>query len=702
MELNFSSTGRMILQLGEQLIKNEIIALSELVKNAYDADATKCELIFQANESEEIEKIIILDNGEGMTRETIINSWFVIGGDYKKQKIKSGKTSKKYNRLPIGEKGIGRLGLSKLGICCSVFTKNIETGIEYSFSMDWEKFETSSGLKDVVFDLKENKTNEIIANSGTKLVITKLKNNWSKINQKKIIRDLRTLSSPFGGIENFKIVIKVPDMTIFSDIKGIDDIINLALYRAKFVIENNFITELEYKFSPYDYMTKLKLKKLNFNNIPLEFKAKDEVFRYDLRKITNLNRIEGEVLIYDKAPNILNKLKSSERSGIKDVLKHLGGIKVYRDGNRVYNYGSEGDDWLSMDRERINTPASKLGNDIIIGSIKLRREETLALEEKTNREGFLENDAFYVFKNVIRVALKEIEKLRNEDKNIMREIYDKSPVQEPVIGEIKKMKDIIEKDSRIQEVTKKKLKIQLVLIEKEYIETTNLLTRASGMGLSLSVVVHELDKRIRELNLRISESNIEPGLKNLSESLSKMISGYQDLMRNKKMKNTKIKNLINESLENVMYRLKLHNFIIDDNFNKREELIVKMSESLMIGNIINIIDNSMYWVEKVFKIKEKKILIDYFTYGEEVNLLIADNGRGFTISESDAIKPLVTGKDAIGIGLGLYIANETMKEQRGILSFPTLKELRDIEFNLPKEYEEGAKIMFSFKQGEVK
>lgn len=699
MEINFLSTGRMILQLGEQLIKNEIIALSELVKNSYDADATKCIVDFVADKRGEVDQIVISDDGEGMTEEVITNSWFVIGGDFKKKKLDSKKFSKKFGRLPIGEKGIGRLGLSKLGLKCTVFTKSIETGVEYSFEMDWAKFETSLGLKDVRFDIKKDMTNEIETESGTKIIITNLKNNWTRTNQKKIIRELRTLSSPFDGINKFKVVVKVPDFTIFEEVKDVEDVVDLALYKASFVIENNYILKLNYEFLPYEYMSKLKKITKELERIPLEFKAKDEVISYDLRKVKGLERIEGEILIYDKAPNIINKLTVQERTGIKDVLKHLGGIKVYRDGNRVYNYGGEGDDWLSIDRERINTPSAKLGNDITIGAIKLKREESLALEEKTNREGFLENEAFEIFRDVVRIALKEIEKLRNINKDEMRELYDKAPVQEPVIGEIKKMNINIEKNSLIRPEDKEKLKKQLKVIEDEYIETTKLMTRSSGMGLSLSVVVHELDKRIRELNIRINESeNVEPFLKNLSNSLTKMVNGYQDLMRDKKPKNTKIKDLINESLSNVTYRLDAHKFNIDDYYNKRENLTIKLSEALMIGNIINVIDNSMYWVEKVFKIENKKILIDYFVYENTVNLLIIDNGKGFTISEAMAVKPLVTGKDIGGIGLGLYIANETMKEQKGELKFPTVEELKEMGINIPLEYEQGAKIMFSFKK----
>ena len=702
MEINFSSTGRMILQLGEELIKNEIIALSELVKNSYDADASNCRIEFNSSKNNNVvDSIIILDNGEGMTEEVIKNSWFVIGGNLKKEKLVEKKVSDKYKRLPIGEKGIGRLGLSKLGFKCTIYTKSKKTNIEYSFSMDWKKFENSLGLKDILFNIKKNETNEILGESGTKIVITELKNAWDETTQKKVIRDLRTLSSPFGGIDNFRISINVPNRKIFEKIKTVEEVVNLALYRAKFTIKENVISKLEYSFTPYKYMEKLKKKEIVLENIPLEFKNKNKVESYDLRRIADLKKIEGELLIYDKAPNILNLLTSEERGGIKDVLSNLGGIKVYRDGNRIYNYGSKGDDWLNIDRERINTPSSKLGNDITLGVIKLKREDSLALEEKTNREGFLENEAYEIFRNVIRIALRKVEQLRNEDKEIMRNLYDKASVQEPVYDAIKKLNTSIDNLEDLGAINKEKLKQQVKKIEEEYKETTELLLRSSGLGLSLSIVIHELEKRINELNIRIHEKkDIDSDLKFISNSISRMMNGYKDLLKDKKPKKIKIKGLIEEALENIMYRLKVHEFIIEKQYLKKDDVEVKLSEALTIGNIVNVIDNSIYWVEKVYKKENKKILIDYFINNNYFNLLIVDSGDGFTIAENMAIKPLVSGKDVGGVGLGLYIANESMKEQKGILKFPSLEDLEEMGIFLQEEYKYGAKVMFSFRRGE--
>lgn len=108
MKHTFEITPRVIAHLGEDLIKNENIALVELVKNSYDAQASFCEVEFTF-EGEFLSKITVTDDGTGMDLETIENVWLVIGTDNKKKQLQQNSKG----RLPLGEKGIGRLGVHK-------------------------------------------------------------------------------------------------------------------------------------------------------------------------------------------------------------------------------------------------------------------------------------------------------------------------------------------------------------------------------------------------------------------------------------------------------------------------------------------------------------------------------------------------------------------------------------------------------------
>jgi len=73
----------MLLQLGDQLIKNENIAIIELVKNSYDAGAKKCDLLLEDIDNKDLAKISIIDNGVGMTPKVITDVWLEPGADFK-------------------------------------------------------------------------------------------------------------------------------------------------------------------------------------------------------------------------------------------------------------------------------------------------------------------------------------------------------------------------------------------------------------------------------------------------------------------------------------------------------------------------------------------------------------------------------------------------------------------------------------------
>ncbi|MFD2671456.1 ATP-binding protein [Marinicrinis sediminis] len=122
----FRPRARLMSQLGEQLIKDENIAVLELIKNAYDADAKKVQIKMRDIQSEELAVISIEDNGDGMSFDTVKNCWMEPGTDNKEKKLKQmieNDSRSKLNRLPMGEKGIGRFGVHKLGNKITLITR---------------------------------------------------------------------------------------------------------------------------------------------------------------------------------------------------------------------------------------------------------------------------------------------------------------------------------------------------------------------------------------------------------------------------------------------------------------------------------------------------------------------------------------------------------------------------------------------------
>jgi len=153
-KLIFKPRSRLLLQLGDQLIRNESIALLELIKNSYDADASVAKIIIKNVDNLGEGEIIIEDNGYGMTPKIIKNVWMEPGSGYKDQIIKQLKRTPKFGRLPLGEKGIGRFAVHKLGDIIELITK-AEGHPEVYLKIDWNIFKKAGYLDEFPVEIIE-------------------------------------------------------------------------------------------------------------------------------------------------------------------------------------------------------------------------------------------------------------------------------------------------------------------------------------------------------------------------------------------------------------------------------------------------------------------------------------------------------------------------------------------------------------------
>jgi len=184
-ELPFSITARVAMQLGRESISNSIVAILELVKNAYDADAEKVSIRF-ANLGTANALMIIEDSGLGMSETQLKQNWLLIGTQFKRKSS----TSKLKGRVVTGEKGLGRLGLDRL---CSTtvlrsFVSGKSKGIE--FQIHWSKYEKGSSkkleeIKHQLYKIDKRISDpitgeEVLHKRGTQILLQRLKDSWTK------------------------------------------------------------------------------------------------------------------------------------------------------------------------------------------------------------------------------------------------------------------------------------------------------------------------------------------------------------------------------------------------------------------------------------------------------------------------------------------------------------------------------------------
>jgi len=418
----------------------------------------------------------------------------------------------------------------------------------------------------------------------------------------------------------------------------------------------------------------------------------------------HVGTIDLDLYIFDREPRVL-ALGVADRKGLRDFLDESGGIRVYRDGIRVYDYGEPGNDWLGLDVARVNIPTERLSNNIVVGAVSLsvetssglsprgdkgpKPEERSGLMEKTNREGFVENATFRSFREAVRHAIAEIAAERNRDKDRIRRAYSSKKPKEPVLGVLTELRSKIEEQRLTEE-----LGSYLDRIEADYTAIRDRFLVSATAGLSLMVVIHEVDKGIQELVRAIERERASPRVISLAKHIADLVEGLGALARGSESKREKASELISLARFNTELRLKAHHIGID--LGERDDFETKCSPRLIVSTLMNLIDNSIWWLDNKWG---RNVAVGKRIYAGTTRelhggpaIIVADNGPGFSDPPEYLTQPFFTRKPN-GMGLGLHLADQVMKAQGGRLEFPDRGDVQ-----LPQGID-GAVVALVFGEG---
>ncbi len=410
-KLFFNIDSRLLFQLGEKLVTNRAVALAELVKNSYDADATSVQI--QMNRiAKSGGTIIINDNGSGMPLSTFEKTWMRIATIDKEENP----VSEKYGRAKAGEKGIGRFAcrrLSKRLVLKSVSKTKEGTKEELNAIFNWPSFIPGSDVNEIPVTytimsvLRETQT-------GTTLILEDTIESWRNLDIRQLKNELADLISPLtfeSEIElkekpeeydpGFRVVIDCPEFP--TQERTLD---------ADFL--NNAWAKLSGSVDEEGYAT-YKIRVLNkiLNKIDKTF-HRTEAYKY-------LKNAKLEVYVFSYRADLFRR--SDWKFGqVRKTGAERGGIKVYSDNFRVFGYGSKGDDWLRLDYDRarslttLDEEVGKYGEDErpglrlfrnpnLFGHVIFQKKDNPLLEINVNHEKLLENEASDELTQFVRLGI---------------------------------------------------------------------------------------------------------------------------------------------------------------------------------------------------------------------------------------------------------------------------------------------------------
>lgn len=727
--VRFSVDAGIINRLGKELVGKQETAVSELIKNAYDADATVADLIFE-NAWNKGGILTIEDNGHGMNREQLVNGFMRLSSS---DKIHN-PVSEKYRRQKAGKKGIGRFATQRLGNKLTIITQTIHSQEALKVIVNWDDFATDKDLLTVSNSIEfVSKTKK----SGTILIIEGLREGWSDAMIKRVYRYTSELLQPFPLSKKKE---KEKENSIDEGFKShyfrSDNGDLVAIVDEEKAIFQHALAEIEgYVLDDGQGCWALKSDKLNFPE-EIYLIGNNEKDKEDTT--TPFNLIKG---VHFKAYYFIYEgslFSPGNFTFIRDLSYEKGGIKLYRNGFRVLPYGEQGDDWLGLDQS--NNRSIVLGphmNRSFFGFVELE-DKSGNFEETSSREGLIENEYLnelvsFVYRSLTGAVMKVSElrgrKATASQKGFKKEKEDPSEKVDSAINEIKelitpsinrnddrqnssdqedkekqKAEDIFERIKQAREEEKAK--------NQELIDEVNMLRILAGLGLVIGEFVHEVQRFL-------------PGFDADIRFLKNAVKDYKDVYERTELLETNVKSFsaytsyfdktisrnVHRELEPIELRDVVRNFetviandlkrasidMLPSKYEGYDLFTVPMHPSEWASILFNLYTNSKKAIKRAKS--DGKIFIRCGKDDKMVFLEFSDNGDGISKKNEENIFNAFyttsttsnhTSDDATaltGTGLGLKIVKDIIEFYNGeiYVSTPVDGYNTTIRIEIPKK-----------------
>lgn len=729
--VRFSVDAGIINRLGKELVGRAETAISELIKNAYDAEASYCNLVFKDAYSPG-GTLLIEDDGNGMTYDELINGFMRISSSDKVHCP----VSPRYKRKRAGKKGIGRFAAQRLGKQLIIITQTSDSHQAIKATINWEDYVMDSNINEVAGRVEYiDKEREC----GTTLFIGDLYEGWSG----------NAILRAYRYTEDLLIPEPLSRERVEWDRGRVDPGFKASFYRDK-VSDNSKIVDEDVAF--YDHALaviegyiddngqgywrfcspKLGVETTEYKKLGTD--RDDDNSKYNSARSIHF---KAYYFIYERS-----LIPGPLFTYVKNLGSEMGGIRLYRNGFRVAPYGEKNNDWVGLDESvRRKTFLFPHQNQSFFGFVEIDDASSDLFEETSSREGVIENEAFVEIKDfvyrAITTACTEVAALRKRKQTANQKDWEKKSPDQKVNEGLDELSNLIGSENEDQysssnqegdEERKKQYKQayekikegqreQEVRTEKLQDEI-NMLRVLAGLGLVIGEFIHEIKYYFPGFSAEID--NLKETLSGNPDAMSRLATLESNLMAMKSYTSffgATIANNASRKLEPVNLKEEINDFekvikrdsekagiFVKDN---RETISVLMADMKTIpmhrsewaSIFFNLYTNAKKAIKKSTNSGNGHIFIELEQQEKQIVLDFSDNGCGVEPSIRERIfDPFVTTTSAssqgrpdeeiyTGTGLGLSILHDIICSYDGkifLLEEPKIGYVTTFRIEIPR------------------
>lgn len=397
-QLNFKISSALKNIIGRELINDKFIAIFELVKNSYDAGAKRVDIDF-IDFTCESPKIIISDNGIGMSYDDLKNKWLFVAYSEKKGRNQTDGYRNKIKRKAAGAKGVGRFSCDRLGSKLEILTKTKSDKCIHKLDVDWDNFEKDDNNEFINIDVTYKEIfDEKFGEEGTVITISELRESWRESELLALKKSLTRLINPdFDDAEDdqFNIYLNVPDIIYKDEMAAESERINGKISNDLFEKLNIKTTSLFVEISKDGQQISSTL-----------IDRGEYIYKLvEKNQYSHLNSIKIKLYYLNRSA----KLAFRTLMGVAPV--EYGSVFIYKNNFRIYPYGEPERDFFDIDRRKSQGYNRYLGTRELLGRISITSDDKHFVETSSRNNGFLETpEYFQLIKFFNEKVLKVLEK----------------------------------------------------------------------------------------------------------------------------------------------------------------------------------------------------------------------------------------------------------------------------------------------------